>query len=378
MTSLRRFAPSPTGFLHVGNIRAAIINFLYAKKTKGKFMLRLDDTDASRIKDEYRDMILQDMAWLELDYDMFVKQSDRLQEYEESKNLLIKSGRLYECYESAQELELQRKSQSLSGIAPIYDRNALNLTDEQKESLRAQGLKPYYRFLLKDPKISWDDKIKGKIEYKGLHFSDPVLVRDNGVPTYTFCSVIDDLEFGVTDIIRGEDHITNTAIQIQIFEALIEAGFKGKVPEFAHLALVKALDGKISKREGGFDVKTLREQGIEALSVILLLSQIGTSKSLEIYKNLDELIANFDFSNFSKSSTKYDLEMVKDINQKLLQTIDFTYISKRLQELNLSVIDEGFWNKFKSNIQILSEIEKWWQICKKEFRYRNDTMDKEF
>lgn len=381
MTTFCRFAPSPTGFLHVGNIRAAIINFLYARKTGGKFMLRLDDTDIERTRDEYRDMILADMAWLGLKYDILVKQSDRLQKYEEAKNLLIKSGRLYECYETPQELNLQRKSQVASGMAPLYSRQALNLTEDQKQNLQAQGLKPHYRFLLEDKIVAWDDKIKGRIEYQGLHFSDPVLVRDNNVPTYTFCSVVDDLEFGITDIIRGEDHITNTAVQIQIFEALIEAGFNaktGKIPYFAHLALVKAIDGKISKREGGFDVKSLRNEGIEPFALISLLSQIGTSKSIEVHKNFDRLIADFDFANFSKSSTNYDLDEVKNINQKLLQVLDYQDVKANLQKLDLSEITDKFFNIFKANIQILSEIGKWWKICKHEFRYNNALQDKEF
>lgn len=378
MTSFCRFAPSPTGFLHVGNIRAAIINFLYAKKTGGKFMLRLDDTDSLRTKDEYRQMILQDMSWLNLDYDMVVKQSDRLEKYEAAKNLLIKSGRLYECYETAQELDLQRKNQALSGVAPIYNRASLNLTNEQKENFKNQGLKPHYRFLLQDKIVSWQDKIKGKIEYQGLHFSDPVLVRDNGVPTYTFCSALDDIEFGITDIIRGEDHITNTAIQIQIFEALQDVGFKGKIPDFAHLSLVNAISGKISKREGGFDIQTLRNQGFEPFSIILLLSQIGTSKSISIYQNLDEIIADFDFNNFSKSSMKYDILELLNINQKFLQIVDFSYISEALEKLNLTEINQEFFDIFKENTEILADIKKWYNLCFEEFRYENNENDKEF
>ncbi len=364
MTILCRFAPSPTGFLHVGNMRAAIINYLYAKKTGGKFMLRFDDTDIERVRDEYREMIPQDMAWLGLKYDSFVKQSDRLKNYEDAKNLLIKTGRLYECYETASELNLQRKAQVASGMAPLYNRSALSLTDEQKSNLRAQGLKPHYRFLLEEKIVSWDDKIKGRITYEGRHFSDPVLVRDNDVPTYTFCSVVDDIEYGVTDIIRGEDHITNTAIQIQIFEALIAAGYGGRVPDFAHLALVKAMEGKISKREGGFDVKTLRNDGFEAFAVISLLAQIGTSQAIKIYKNFDELVANFDFSNFSKSSTNYDLSELVNINQKLLQILDFEEIKPRLQEIGLkSKINAEFWQIMRQNIVFLPEIAKWHKIC---------------
>jgi glutamyl-tRNA synthetase len=377
MTTICRFAPSPTGFLHVGNIRAAIINFLYAKKTGGKFFLRLDDTDVERVKDEYREMILTDMAWLSLKYDNLIKQSDRLNEYEIAKNALIKSGRLYECYETAEELGMQRKAQIASGLAPIYNRAALNLTEEQKQNLRASGLRPHYRFLLEEKIVSWDDKIKGKITYEGRHFSDPVLVRDNNVPTYTFCSVVDDLEYGITDIIRGEDHITNTAVQIQIFEALIAVS-GGKIPDFSHLALIKASEGKISKREGGFDVKSLRNDGYEAFSIINLLAQIGASGQSGVYKNFAELISNFDLSKFSKSSTNYDISELGHINQKLLQMLDFSDIKPRLNEIGLSEIDESFFNHLKLNISFLSEIKNWWEICKSQFRYENKNSDKEF
>lgn len=374
-----RFAPSPTGFLHVGNIRTAIINFLYAKKTGGKFMLRLDDTDVERTKDEYREMIFTDMDWLGLKYDLMIKQSERLEKYETAKNLLIKSGRLYECYETAQELNLQRKSQIASGIPPIYNRQALNLTQEQKKELQAQGLKPHYRFLLEDKEVVWEDKIKGRISYPGLHFSDPVLVRDNNVPTYTFCSVVDDLEYNVTDIIRGEDHITNTAVQIQIFEALCDANnLPRKTPHFAHLALIKARDGKISKRVGGFDVKTLRADGFEAMSLINLLAQIGTSKAIRIFKNFDELVKEFDFANFSKSSTNYDLEELETINQKLLQILDFSDVKDELKKLGLSEIDQNLFDNIKGNIHFLSETKKWVEIFNKPFRYQNADKDKEF
>ncbi len=378
MTTFCRFAPSPTGFLHVGNIRAAIINFLYAKKTGGKFMLRFDDTDIERVRPEYSEMIPLDMAWLGLHYDSFVKESDRLAQYENAKNLLIKSGRLYECYESASELNLQRKAQVASGTAPLYDRAALNLTDEQKANLRAQGLKPHYRFLLEEKIVAWDDRIKGRITYEGRHFSDPVLVRDNNVPTYTFCSVVDDIELGITDIIRGEDHITNTAIQIQIFEALIHAGLKGIVPNFAHLALVKASEGKISKREGGFDVKTLRNDGYEPFAVVSLLAQIGTSDPIKIYKNFDELIVNFDFSKFSKSSTNYDLSELTTINQKLLQILDFKDVQPRLKAMGLEMIDEEFWLIMRQNITFLTEIIKWQKICQESFHHNHEEKDQDF
>ncbi len=380
MTTICRFAPSPTGFLHVGNIRAAIINFLYAKKTGGKFFLRLDDTDAERVRDEYREQILRDMEWLGLAHDGVSKQSDRLAKYEEAKNKLIASGRLYECFETPEELNLQRKAQIASGHTPIYNRSALKLTEEQKNIFREQGIKPHYRFLLENKTTAWEDKIKGRIAYEGLHFSDPVLVRaDNksgeGMPTYTFCSVVDDIEFGITDIIRGEDHITNTAIQIQIFEALLGSG-RAKAPDFAHLALVQASAGKISKREGGFDVKTLRAEGYEPMAVINLLAQMGTSGSFQIHKNFTDLENNFSFSKFSKSATNYDIAELTNINQKFLQIVDFSYVAAKGETFER--ISEKLWNALKANINFLQEIKEWAAICEEEFRFANKEEDKEF
>lgn len=346
-------------------------------------MLRLDDTDATRVREEYREQIFADMKWLGLTYDDCFKQNDRLQRYEEAKNTLIASGRLYECFETTEELNLQRKGQIASGLAPIYNRAALKLTIEQKNVLRAQGLRPHYRFLLEDKKIEWNDKIKGNISYDGLHFSDPVLIREEsklygksgwGIPTYTFCSVVDDIDYKITDIIRGEDHITNTAIQIQIFEAL-----GTKAPNFAHLALVKASEEKISKREGGFDVKTLRGEGYEATAVINLLAQIGTSESLKIYKNFDELVANFSFEKFSKSATNYDINELKNINQKLLRILDLKDVKMRLKEIGITAeISEKFWQYFRTNIGFLREIKEWVTLCLHEFRFSNKKEDREF
>lgn len=368
-----RFAPSPTGFLHVGNVRTAIINFLYAKKTGGKFYLRFDDTDIERTKDLYRDMIIEDMAWLGLEYDLLIKQSERLEFYQQAKDRLIKSGRLYECYESQSELGLQRKAQIASGLRPIYDRASLYLTDEQKVNYQKQGFKPYYRFLLEDRNISWEDKVKGRVTYSGRHFSDPVLFRENNYPTYTFCSVVDDIDFGVTDIIRGEDHLTNTAIQIQIFEAL-----QAKVPDFSHLALVTAREGKISKREGGFDVKSLRDSGLESMSVINLLSQIGTSRNIMVCSKIDQLVGDFVLDNYSKSATNYDLEEVESINHKLIQVIPFSDLKSRLEAIGISNLEENFWNRIKPNLNFLYEAKEWYKICKQSFIYQHKDTDREF
>lgn len=375
MTKICRFAPSPTGFLHVGNIRAAIINYLYAKNCNGKFYLRFDDTDSQRVKEEYALGILEDLKWLDIKFDNLTKQSDFLDKYEEAKNKLIASNRLYECFETQAELSLQRKAQVASGSRPIYDRSALNLTEEQKENLRKSGVKSYYRFLLEEKTVSWEDKIKGKITYEGRHFSDPVVVRENGVPTYTFCSVIDDINFGVTDIIRGEDHITNTAIQIQIFESL-----GAKIPDFAHLALIVARDGKISKREGGFDIKSLRQEGYEPMSIINLLAQIGTSKSTEIYKKIEDLALEFDFKIFSKSATNYEISELENINQKLIQTLTFDEVKPRLELLGISDLDfaQKFWQAICPNITFFHEVKDWFKIFQEDLVFANQDEDKEF
>ncbi len=375
--TLCRFAPSPTGYLHVGNIRTAIINYLYAVKTGGDFILRFDDTDAERTRDEYAKMILVDMDWLGLKYNKFIKQSNRLDLYKKAKDHLIKTGRLYECYESQEEINLQRKAAIASGQAPIYNRASLNLTDEQKKNYQTQGIRPYYRFLLEDKIVAWDDQIKGHISYEGRHFSDPVLIRENDVPTYTFCSVVDDFELNITDIIRGEDHTTNTAIQIQIFEALKDLYPTALIPNFSHLALIKAKDAKISKREGGFDIKSLRQDGFEALTIINLLAQIGTSGSIKIYDHIDDLAKDFDFSRFSKSATNYDLGELETINQKLLAITDFKQIQPKLSAINPE-IDEVFWQNLRSNITFLHEINDWWNICKKPFHFDHKKEDLEF
>jgi len=301
MSIICRFAPSPTGFLHIGNIRAAIINYLFAIKNNGKFLLRFDDTDLKRTKEEYKEVILKDLDWLNIKYSKLISQNDRLDIYNLAKEKLLSQGKLYECFESDEELKFQRKAQIASGLRPIYDRSALNLTKEQKESYKKEGIKPYYRFLINEKDVIWNDEIKGQIKFSGRHFSDPVLIRQDGSPTYTFCSVIDDIEFGITDIIRGEDHITNTAIQIKIFEA-----FDAKLPNFSHLALIKANEGKISKRVGGFDIKSLREENIEPMAIINLLSQICSSHNIKIYQNIKDLAENFNLRKFSKSSTKYN------------------------------------------------------------------------
>ena len=373
MSIICRFAPSPTGFLHVGNIRVAILNFLFCQKFGGKFILRFDDTDNKRVKEEYRQTILDDFKWLGISYDDFFKQSDNLVKYKKAKEQLIANGRLYECFESEEEIKMQRKMQVASGQRPIYNRAALNLTAEQKQNFKNQGRKPYYRFLLEDKTVSWEDELKGKVTFEGRSFSDPVLIRENGVPTYTFCSVVDDIEHNISHIMRGEDHITNTAIQIQIFQAL-----GGNEPKFIHFPLIKHNAGKISKRIGGFDIKSLREEGFEPLAIINLLSQIGTSENIA-YHDISKIIQKFDFKNFGKAAVNYDINDLFSINMKLISNMSFKKAKIRLKEVGFTAeVSELFCDSIKLNISKLNEIQYWYNIFHKSFKYNNHIDDVHF
>lgn len=352
MTTYVRIAPSPTGYLHVGNVRTALVNYLFAKRTGGKFLLRLDDTDKDRSRAEYAAAIEEDMRWLGMHWDSFAKQSDRIAEYEAAKNKLIASGRLYPCWETQDELDIRRKMQASRGLPPIYDRASLKLTDAQKAQYQAEGRKPHYRFLLQDQTIAWNDLVRGEVSYRGGHMSDPVLVREDGVPLYTLASVVDDGDMHITHIIRGEDHVSNTAVQVQIFEAL---GYK--VPRFAHLALVKTKEGELSKRVGGNDIRSLRAAGIEPMAVASLLGRIGTSDPVEAISTMEELAAGFDFSKFSRAPSMYDLHELERLNEKLLSHMPYAKVKERLPELS-----EALWSAIHGNIHSLAEVGDWQRL----------------
>lgn len=356
---ITRFAPSPTGKLHIGNVRTALINWLYAKKYGGKFILRMDDTDVARSKEEYKQEIERDLKWLGLEWDSSFNQLSRITRYEECKQKLIASGRLYACYETPEELEIKRKFQLSSGKPPIYDRAALKLTKEQIENYQKQGRKAHYRFLVKDKDIIWQDMVKGEIKYAGGNLSDPVIIRADGTMTYMLCSTIDDIDYNITHVIRGEDHVSNTAIQIQMFEAL-----DAVPPTFGHLSLVKAKEDKISKREGGYDIESMRyEKCLEAMAISSFLALIGTSNHVVIHKNLTDLVAQFDINSYSKSPTTFMPEELDQLNHKLVITLEFEEIQNFLTEHNLSKIDKSFWLAVRPNLQKLSDLKEWWQIC---------------
>ncbi|EER21845.1 glutamate--tRNA ligase, partial [Rickettsia endosymbiont of Ixodes scapularis] len=316
---ITRFAPSPTGMLHVGNIRVALLNWLYAKKHNGQFILRFDDTDLERSKQEYKDAIEEDLKFLNINWGQTFNQLSRLNRYDEIKNLLLNKKRLYACYETPEELELKHKFQLSKGLPPIYDRASLNLTEEQAKKYIEQGRKPHYRFLVNHEPISWHDMIKGEVKYDGKALSDPIVIRADGSMTYMLCSVIDDIDYDITHIIRGEDHVSNTAIQIQMFEAL------NKIPPvFGHLSLIINKDEKISKRVGGFEIATLRKEiGIEAMAIASFFSLLGSSAQILPYKSIDKLANQFEISSFSKSPTIYQPEDLERLNHKLLISLDF-------------------------------------------------------
>lgn len=372
MSVKTRFAPSPTGMLHVGNTRTALINWLFTKKYNGSFMLRMDDTDLARSKLEYEEAIKEDLRWLGLEWDSYAKQSERLARYEEIKQKLIKEKRLYPCYETQEELDMKRKLLLGRGLPPIYDRSALNLTEKQKEELLSQGRKPHYRFLLNNENIEWNDLIKGNVHFQAKNLSDPIVIREDGSMTYILCSAIDDVDFNITHVIRGEDHLTNTAIGIQITKAI-----GAKPPTMGHLALLKSKTDKISKRVGGFEIKALREQFIEPMAIKSLLAKMGSSDSIEVTHNINKLVEEFDTKKFSSSAVNYDLNELLQLNHKLISNLSFEEIELSLKAIN-NQIGEDFWNATRGNLVTLDEIQEWWKICKEDVMPVISAEDKDF
>jgi glutamyl-tRNA synthetase len=358
MSIITRFAPSPTGLLHIGNIRTALACYLFAKKNGGKFMLRLDDTDIERSSPEFANAIQADLKWMGLNWDIFSKQSERTARYEEIKQQLFAAGRLYPCYETPEEIEIKRKMQLSRGKPPIYDRAALQLTNAQRAELDTKGVPKHWRFKLDESQtIAWNDLIKGEMAFKAEFLSDPVLIRANGSPTYMLPSVIDDMDFNITHILRGEDHVSNTAIQIQIFEAL-----GAKIPQFGHHSLMKTKEGKISKRTGGFDIGYLRDQEhIEPIAIASLMARLGTSEPVEPRTSLEELITHFELKSFTKTAAIYDFEELDKLNSKVLHSLPYDVVKNRPE---MEGIAEEFWLSVRANLKRLPDIRTWHNVCK--------------
>jgi glutamyl-tRNA synthetase len=346
MTTLVRFAPSPTGLLHVGNARTAVVNWLFAKKTGGKFLLRIDDTDTERSKPEYEAAIVEDLAWLGLTHDLFARQMERADAHRAAAEKLKASGRLYPAYETADELERRRKRQIAMRKPPVYDRAALSLTDADRARLEAEGRKPHWRFKLSQAKVKWRDRIRGEVEIDTAHLSDPVLIREDGRFLYTLPSVADDIDFAVTHIVRGEDHVTNTAAQIEIFAAL-----GARVPEFAHFPLLVGTGGEaLSKRIGSLSLREIRESGIEPLALDSYLAKTGTSDAIELRDSLEALAREFDFSKIGRAPAHFDPKELEGLNAKLLHTLPFEAVASRLPAMSAAV-----WDAIKPNLTRLSD-----------------------
>lgn len=365
MTVAVRFAPSPTGILHVGSARTALIVWLCARKNKGNFMLRIDDTDLERSKEENVTDIMEGLKWLGIDHDRFARQRDRMADYDRAIRKLKDSGRLYPCYETEEELALKRKVLLSRGLPPIYDRAALNLTAEEKAKFEAEGRKPHWRFKLEHKPIVWEDLVRGHVEFHGKDMTDPVLIREDGRPLYHICSVIDDIDFGITHVVRGEDHVSNTASHVQMFEAL-----GATPPQFAHITLLGDMEGrKLSKRKGSLGIKSLAEDvGIEKMALISLISRIGTSDPIEPVDSMQAVIDNFDFAKFSRNLPKFDEDELYRLNAKIIHKTPFADVKERLAKMGLGAIDEGFWNAVRPNLEILSDIRDWWHIAKEDVK----------
>ncbi|MCY4261405.1 MAG: glutamate--tRNA ligase [Rhodobacteraceae bacterium] len=355
-----RFAPSPTGLLHVGNIRTALFNYLVARQAGGTFILRFDDTDRARSRQEFIDAIRHDLEWLGLVWDEEVRQSDRLDRYADRAVTLRANGLLYECFESSDELDLKRKLQRQQGKPPIYDRAALRLTDSERTTLR-QNTAGYWRFHLDGSEITWTDGIQGPVTIGTANVSDPVLVRADGQYLYTFASVVDDIDMQITDIVRGADHLTNSAVQIPLIQAL-----GSQPPRFTHHSLLVGPGGApLAKRDNSLSIATLREQGIEPLVILSRLASLGTADGVRIVHTLDALVDSFNVTAFNANSTTYSAGDLPGLNSDYLRNLDYAAIASHIHALGVpDRIAPQFWSTLRSNISNRSDLDSWWAILR--------------
>jgi glutamyl-tRNA synthetase len=353
-TPLVRTAPSPTGYLHIGNVRSIMLNWLFAQRHGGRFLLRYDDTDLVRSKPEFAEAIAQDLAWLGVRPDSVIKQSDRIALYDAAADRLRAAGRLYACYETADELDRRRKRQLARGLPPIYDRAALKLTDEDKARLEAEGRRPHWRFMLEPRTVAWTDLVRGEAHVDCASLSDQVVIREDGSYLYHLPSVVDDIETGVTHVIRGEDHVTNTAVQIQMFEALGAA-----LPAFGHHNLLTTASGEgLSKRLGHLSLRGLRENGIESLAVASLAVLTGSSDAVRPVASLGELAELVDLSHISRAPAKFDEHEVETLSARTLHQLPYEAVAERLAALGVAA-SEAFWLAVRGNLGKLEDARGW-------------------
>jgi len=349
-----RFAPSPTGRLHVGNIRTALHNWLWARKTGGRFLLRIDDTDSERSEERFVEAIRADLAWLGLEPDAEVRQSERFALYQARFDDLVAAGRLYPAYESAQELDLKRKVLLGRGLPPVYDRAALRLTDAERAALEAEGVRPHWRFRLDhDAPLAWDDLVRGAQSFDPATMSDPVVRRADGSWLYMLPSAIDDIDMGISHVVRGEDHVSNTALQLQMFQAM-----GATPPRFAHAALLTGAEGKLSKRLGSLGVDHFRDIGIEPQAVRALLARIGTSDPVEPIADMAPLLDGFDFARFGRAPARFDEAELAQVSARIIHQLPFDAVADRLP----AGMDDAAWDAVRPNLERVADAADWWQV----------------
>ncbi len=367
--TVTRFAPSPTGNLHIGNIRTAILNWMCAQHGGGQFVLRIDDTDRERSEERYVDSIRADLDWLGLTPDVTVRQSERFDLYEARFEELRTAGRVYPAYESAQELDLKRKVQLGRGLPPIYDRAALRLSDAERAKLEADGVRPHWRFRLEPGAIEWGDLIRGHQHFDATTMSDPVIRRADGSWLYMLPSAIDDIDLGVTHVVRGEDHVSNTALQIQMFEAL-----GAPIPLFAHAALLTGSEGKLSKRLGSLGAEHFRDEGIEPQAIMSLLARIGTSDPVEPFVDPAPLIAAFDFARFGRAPARFDEAELAQLNARIVHQLDYETVADRLP----AGIDRNGWEAIRPNLTKVADAADWWRVVEGPIDATVEAEDRDF
>ncbi|EPX82834.1 glutamate--tRNA ligase [Salipiger mucosus] len=357
--TVTRFAPSPTGHIHVGNLRTALFNYLIARKAGGTFILRIDDTDPERSKEEYVDGIKRDLEWLGLTWDRIERQSERLDRYSAAADKLREMGRFYEAFETPTELDLKRRKQLNMGRPPVYDRAALALSEDEKAALRAERGAGHWRFKLDQERIVWQDGILGEISIDAASVSDPVLIRGDGQVLYTLASVVDDTEMGVTHVVRGSDHVTNTATQIQMIEAL-----GGQVPQFAHHSLLTGPAGEsLSKRLGVLSLRDLREAGVEPEALLSLMARLGSSQPVELRMSMDEIAEGFELSQFGSAPTKFDVNDLYPLTARKLHALPFEAVADEIAALGVPEDKAGlFWSVTRENITTRKDLAGWWEL----------------
>ena len=367
MTTRVRFAPSPTGRLHIGNLRPALLNWLFARRVGGEFLLRIDDTDRERSREELVDAIREDLTWLGLTWDAYARQSERTARYHDVIDGLKTAGRLYPCYETADELDRRRKRQLAAHKPPVYDRASLRLTAADRMRLEAEGRRPHWRFLLSNfqgspdqlerTEVAWDDMIRGRQTVDLASLSDPVLLREDGAALYTLCSVVDDIDHAITHVIRGEDHVTNTGVQIDIFRAL-----KAAPPQFAHHSLLVGADGEaLSKRLGSLSLGSFRAAGLEPMAVTSYVAALGTSDPVEPFADMTGLAGRFDLAKLSRAPARFDDKELADLNARLLHGLPFGAVAARLAAI-CPAADEKLWLAVRGNLRLLTDVGGWHDV----------------